>query len=219
MPHDIHESVGLRLWRQSIALALLLFVYSLSYALLYVGTFSLVPLATAFAMTGGLLIGLSFALSGICFYTNIIDSAIMYRKYFGILGWCFALLYSVMLVFLYPDLYGYGLFTRLGTPEVWLGLTAMGILTVMTLVSNTAMMRHLGGSRWKFIMHLGYGAYALLIARAVLLEGSSWLRWLEALRGLPPPRLLLSIYAAAVIALRISIPLTKWRRNRARLGS
>ena len=207
------QQITQQFWRHTFAAAVLIYVYALSYTLLYSSTFSIVPVVTAVALTGGILIGLSFALSGICFYTNIFDKTISYRKYFGLIGYYFALTYSILLIFIYPDLYGTGLLSRLYEPEVLLGLLAMGILTSMTIASNVTVIRKLGSKKWHLIMNMGYVAYVLLIARAIVLEHHIWINWFITPAGLPPPRLMLSIYAIAVILLRVSIPITKHFRK------
>ncbi len=209
------QQITQQYWRRTFAATLLVFVYALSYTLLYSSNFSILPVVTAIALTGGLLIGLSFALSGICFYTNIFDKTIIYRKYFGLVGYYLALLYSVLLIFIYPDLYGPGLLFRWYEPEVLLGLLAMTILSLMTISSNVKVIRMLGSKRWHLIMSMGYVAYALLICRAIVLEHEIWLGWLLHPGGLPPPRLMLSTYALVVILLRLSIPIAKQLRKRA----
>lgn len=203
-----------QLWRHTFAATILIYVYALSYALLYSSTFSNVPMVTATALTGGMLIGLSFALSGICYYTNIFDTFIIYRKYIGLTGYFMALIYALALPVLYPDLYGSGLLSRWYEPEILLGITAMAIFTIMTIASHVKIIRMLGSRKWKLIMSCGYFAYTLLIVRAYILEHTVWIEWFTHPAGLPPPRLLLSIYAVSVILLRLSIPISKYLHHR-----
>jgi len=59
--------------------------------------------------------------------------------------------------------------------------------------------------RWQTVMHMGYVAYGLLILRAIDLELLVWTDWLSSPQGLPPPRLLLSLFATAVIVARLSV--------------
>lgn len=54
-------------------------------------------------------------------------------------------------------------------------------------------------------MRFGYVAFATLVIRAGMLEGQDWLAWLEPLNGLPPPRFVLSIFAAIVLLARLML--------------
>ncbi|MFN8639727.1 MAG: hypothetical protein U0360_09790 [Dehalococcoidia bacterium] len=140
----------------------------------------------------------------------------MYRRTFGLLGFVFASLHALSLVALQPDRYGWGLASHFWSVDVLLGLTAMAILGAMAAVSNERAVRLIGARRWKSALRLGYGAYALLVVRAVFIEGGDWWEWLRALDNVPPPRLIISMLAIAVLALRLAMELSIRHHRQAR---
>jgi len=81
----------------------------------------------------------------------------------------------------------------------------MIILTAMATLSNRAAIARLGVRGWKRFMRLGYVAYLALVVRAALLEGDVWLTWLADPVWLPPPRLLLSMFATMVLLSRLAL--------------
>jgi DMSO/TMAO reductase YedYZ heme-binding membrane subunit len=189
-------------------LVALLYVYGADRAL------SSVSLSKALAATGGLLIGFSFALSGFAYYFNFLDTKVAYRKYLGLVGFWFAFIYALSLFLVDPDKYFFGFFANLLTADVLLGLGAMGILTFMALISRTKAMQWLGPQRWRKCLRLGYLAYALLVVRAVVVEWDVWTAWAENPAGrLPPPRLILSIFAVAVLLFRGSMLVSQYLRK------
>lgn len=212
---DIHaRELRLRLWRNAWAVALVAFSLSWLYQLAYGDNPSWYTFAKALAGSGGLLIAASFALSGFCYYFDFLDTKLGYRKYLGLIGYYLALAYAVLLVVLYPELYGFNLLKRLGEAEVVLGLAAMAILTVMAALSNTKVMIALGPQMWRQCLRLGYLAMFLLVVRAYLIENEKWLAWLSAPQGLPPSRLVLSIIDLAVIGLRGSMLVSQYLKRR-----
>ncbi|MBI5037481.1 MAG: ferric reductase-like transmembrane domain-containing protein [Candidatus Kerfeldbacteria bacterium] len=204
--------VNLRMWRSAILLAFGILVVLVGYVYLYNDGLTALAWSQAVAGTAALMIGISFALSGIGYWWDFLDARVGYRKYYGLVGYYFALLHSVMLLFIFPNRYWYGFFENFFTPNIILGLIAMTILTMMAIVSNNWAMRRLGPIHWRQLLRLGYLAYALLIVRALYIEGGNWLAWLRSFDGLPPPRLIVSICAAAVIIFRGSVFISKKAR-------
>lgn len=203
-------AIELKSWGKSIAYALIFFCFFTWYVFVYFGSFTLVAVSLIFAATGAVLIGSSFALSGIGYYFNFLDKEVYERKYLGLLGYFFALTYTFMLPFVNPELYWYGIPKNLFSADYILGIGAMLILTMMAIISNKSMMLKVGPQRWRKLLRLGYVAYAMLIARAIVVEGRVWYVWFfELSMSLPPPRLLISIFAALVILLRISVGISK----------
>jgi len=208
------QSVVAKMWRTSIYVGCVVAAVFILYTYIYEGGFSLVGVSKAVAGTAAVMIGLSFALSGIGYYFDFLDKKIAYRKYFGLVGFWLALAYSVLLLFVDPEKYFYGFFDHLGSAEVLLGLGAMCILTAMTIVSNPWGIKRLGAARWRRILHLGYLAYAFLIIRAYILEHTVWGDWIAVPSGLPPPRLVVTIFAVAVIAFRGSMIISVFLKRR-----
>lgn len=198
-----------RLWYRSIFFTGVVFGFFVLYSLLYTGDVSALMLSRAVAGTGGTLIGLSFLLSSICYFFDFADTKIGYRKYLGLIGYFFALTYSFMLLYVDPDRYFFGFFRNVFTADFLLGLTAMIIFTGMAIISNSSMMMKIGPTRWRVLLRFGYLAYGLLVVRAVILEQYEWGMWLSTFATLPPPRLLLSIFAIMVIGMRLAVVISK----------
>ncbi|HCM67665.1 MAG: hypothetical protein A2898_00545 [Candidatus Kerfeldbacteria bacterium RIFCSPLOWO2_01_FULL_48_11] len=210
------QSVVFRMWRGSIVLAMGCFAVLSVYVYIYDGVMTLATVSKAVAGTAALMIGASFVMSGFAYYFDFLDTKIGYRKYFGLVGFWLALLYSVMLLFIDPDRYFYGFFENIGTADFIFGLSSMAILTVMAIISNAPMMRWLGTQRWRQLLRLGYLAYTLLIVRAIAVEWDSWSEWWRDPNGLPPPRLAISVIATLIILFRGSMIVVSWNRRRSK---
>ncbi len=182
----------------------LVYVYFLGDSLTY-----LISWSKAVAGTSAVLLGMSLSLSSFGYYFDFLDRHIIYRKYFGLVGFWTALLYSIMLLFVNPARYFYGFFENLLSADFIFGLSAMIIFTFMAIISNNWAIRWLGSERWRFFLGLGYVAYALLVIRAVFIEGHLWIEWLDTVNGLPPARLLISCYAVSVLLFRASVPIAR----------
>jgi DMSO/TMAO reductase YedYZ heme-binding membrane subunit len=206
------KSNSLGMWVKTDIFGCAVFLIGLGYMYLYRGTIDTTVLSENLAFTGGILIGLSFALSGITFFYNFLDSKLKYRKYIGLLGYYFAVAYTVTLILRFPDRYWFQLASSFFTFEVQLGIAAMAILTFMAVISqNWAALRL--GRHWRPLLRLGYLAYALLIIRAVIVEGAGWQLWAEKFETVPPPRLLLTLYALLVIALRLILEIALQKKK------
>lgn len=190
------------MWRNSIVFSFGLYLLVLAYVWTYTSSFSFVVVSNAAAGTGGLLIGLSFALSGLSYFFNVFDAKLQYRKYLGLIGYWFALFYTISIVYRYPESYITNFASTMREPQAIIGFVAMTILTGMMIISHSFWMKLLG-RHWREFLRLGYFAYGLLMLRAFLLEQESWAAWIEAPSGLPPMRLVLSIFALSVILLRL----------------
>lgn len=197
-----------KLWLKSLPFTLGVFDFWLIYVWISRGRVTLLEISNVVAATAGILIGLSLGLSGLCYFFNVFDRFIIFRKYLGLTGYFLALFYSFLLLSLNPEHYFFGFWNNLLSPDFILGLGAMTILTMMALISTRAAIVALG-RYWRPLMRLGYLAYFLLVLRAIVLEYGIWLDWLNSLDSLPPPRLLLSLFAVGVITLRIALQLAK----------
>lgn len=204
----------LKAWIKSAIYGIIVFCVFLGYVSVYYGTLHMTAVSAAVAAAAAVMIGSSFALSGIAYYFDFLDREIFFRKYIGLIGYFMALAYSLMLPVVNPDIYFTGIPRNLFSTDYLLGLSAMAILTMMAVISNKKMMLKLGPKRWRHLLQLGYLAYMLLITRAIVIEGHVWIVWFSELKGLPPPRLVISIFAAAVILLRISVTVSKYIKEK-----
>lgn len=189
-------------WRKSIGFLCLIYCVGVVYGAIYRNAVNVAVWSEAMAFCGGVLIGISFVLAPMSYFFNFLDKEVRYRKYLGLLGFYMAFLYSVSLMFRFPQKYFWGLPTYFLETEVVLGLGAMSIFSLMAVVSGPFGMKLLG-HHWRAVLRTGYLGYFFLVVRAVLVEGSVWQNWLVRFDTLPPPRLLLSIFAILVIIARL----------------
>lgn len=194
------------MWEKTVPFAVGLYIFSVSYNWLYLGHLSWAGASEALALTGGILIGLSFALSGMTFFFNFIDDKLKYRKELGVLGFFIALGYSVTLAARFPERYIFNLAKHIFDAEVILGLLAMSIFAGMFIISRQFIARRLGGL-WRPLLRVGYLATLFLILRAFILEFAGWQLWFAAMDRVPPPRLMITIFSIWVILLRIALEL------------
>lgn len=207
--HIFHPSFKGKMWLETSYIAFSLYVLFVVATYFLDGTWALLTFSKALGGTAAVCIAVSFALSGFCYYFDFLDQKLVYRKYFGLLGYWFALLYSLSLLLVNPERYFFGFLKNFFTADFILGLTAMAIFTFMAFISNAWAMKALGPQNWRRALRAGYFGWFLLVVRAYLLEKELWTHWIKNLDGFPPPRLLLSLMAGGVIVLRLSIEISK----------
>lgn len=210
------HSLSGRMWTHSWLLAFGTASLFVVYVYFLDGSLStLLSWSKVVAGTSAVALGISLSLGSIGYYFDFLDKQVLYRKYLGLVGFWLALFYSVMLLFVNPSRYFFGFFDNLGSADFIFGLAAMAIFTMMALISNIPMMKWLGPERWRSLLSLGYVAYALLVIRAIFIEGDMWLRWWQTMdSGLAPARLVISLFAVVVLLLRVSVPVSKFIRSK-----
>lgn len=209
--------------RSTAGLSLALFLFAFWYLMLTEPESLLVILNKAFADTAILLISLSFALSGICYFWDFFDTKIIYRKYLGLAGFAFALSHGILSfvyyfywkpsgyenspIFQADYLWPYGSFL---IPNIWAfvsGLSALAIFSIMAAISNQYAMQEIGGVWWRRALRVGYLALVLGIIHfgiknigewGVLLQSGSSL-------SLPPLNFIVFLAALATILLRLGL--------------
>lgn len=152
-----------------------------------------------------LLIGLSFALSGICYFWNFADTLIMYRKDLGLNGFYLALTHTILVLirrpvssFLEPE--------RIG--PFMAAVLSLLIFTVMASVSNRYAITALGGVAWRRVLRFGYVAYILGLIHAGMLGIDRWIAWVlttptSMATLLPPMSFMVFIFGCFVLGLRL----------------
>jgi DMSO/TMAO reductase YedYZ heme-binding membrane subunit len=218
---DPRAALAKKLWGHSLLIAAGAAAFFVVYISILDGPFTLVSFAKVMAGMANFLFAMSLSLSSLGYYFNFLDSKVVYRKYLGLLGYFAALTYTLLLVILRPERYGYGLADYFWTSDVLLGLTAMAIFTGMAIISNDKAMLMIGPLRWRNLLRFGYLAFFLLVLRAVLNESQPigadalpeyWSAYFQSLDTLPPVRLLFSFVALSVIFFRLAVEFDKWRK-------
>ncbi len=163
-------------------------------------------LSFALAASASFMFALSLSASSFSYYIGWPNMKDGYQKQIGVMAYWLALIYSLTLPYLYPELYWYGLKDNILTPDVILGTTAMIIFTAMTAINSKFLSPYVTWDTIKFVLSLGFIAYAMLIMRAVFIEWPLYEEWFRTLDGFPPGRLVLSVVGMGVLFLRLSIP-------------
>jgi len=190
-------------WKKSFCLSVGLFAILFPYCVSYFGGLSSKSFFAAIAGTGGFTLGVSFGLISAIRYLNAPREWMKYRREIGIVGYLYALLYTLSALVISPDQYFDDFPSRLLAIPTLLGIGSMAVMSVMLLISNHAARVLLGFKCWKCVMRFGYVAFAALVLRAGIIEGQDWLAWFEHPNGLPPPRFVLSVFAVIVLVARV----------------
>jgi len=191
--------------KKTLALSSGWFVIFLLYRWAYDGTLTLDGIHGAFSGTACILIGMSLGLSSTVHFLRLPRRYLTYRRVLGITGYLHALTYTIVLFLRSKEQYLADFPAYLLTVPAMLGFFSMAILTLMALSSNNAAVTLFGVRYWKKIMRLGYAAYAALVIRAAWTDGDDWFAWLASPAGLPPPRLVLSVFASICIVARLAM--------------
>lgn len=169
--------------------------------------FTLTTISVTLAATASFMYAISFSSSSFSYYIGWPNMRDGYQKQIGVFAFFGSLAYSITLLFLYPETYYYGFWDNLWTANVSLGLMAMFIFGLMTVINSKPVAKYFSWDTIKAVLGLGFLGYALLVLRAAIVEGDLWIYWLTTFEGEVPGRLLLSVVAIGVLLLRLSIPL------------
>ena len=230
----------IKLWINSIVTGGLIFAFLTWYQILSSNETNPWYLANqAAAQTGILLMTVSFAMSGIVYFWDFADHYLLYRKYWGLVGFGFALVHGLysftnyMLaqyqicidfiplnagcintgafdLFLNWKIFG---FTINNFIAFTFGLTALLIFTFMAAISNSWATRKLG-KYWRWCLRLGYLALIFGALHAGIKRAAVWQYWLTHFEPfLPPLSLLTSILIIFTLLLRIILQISLIRKS------
>lgn len=198
-----------KLWVDVALYSVIILVVVCLYYFVQQGNFTYRITNRAIADVGMLLIGLSMALSGLCYFWNFADRFIIYRKHLGVAGFAYALAHSVLSLFFMPEYFPF--------PDYYLeqnnllsflsALTALLIYAGMTLISNRYAIKELGGKIWRNLLRIGYIAYFLTIIHFGLRGYPFWLRWFigQSDTVFPSFGLIVFTFGTAVLLIRIAL--------------
>ena len=91
-----------KLWIDTWTFSIFVFIAGSLYLLVQHGDFDLHAVNNVFAITALILIGLSMALSGLCYFWDFVVTKIIYRKHLGVTGFAWGVLHAIMTLFFYP---------------------------------------------------------------------------------------------------------------------
>jgi hypothetical protein len=209
-----YQDIEKRMWQETGIITLALFCTWSAFVFSLTAIISLAALAQVLAGVSGVLLAMSFSLSSFGYYCNFLDTKLIYRKYLGLAGYFVALAYVLTMATQNPKFYIFGFTKNFFTADIFLGSIAMAIFTVMALISNKKALAMLGALRWKFILGLGYIAYALLVLRGILLDQALWTAWFAEPSTALSVRMILTVLGTLVLCFRASVPFHKLCYNK-----
>lgn len=160
----------------------------------------------AAADTGIILMGFSMLQSSLSYYFNFMDHAMIYRKYFGLTGFAFAVTHIIQSWSAFTSLFSLESWTA-GIPwPFFTGLSALLIFTSMAVISNTALSTMMGTANWRRALRVGYLGVVFVLSHVVLLKSSRWITWFEGGMKTPPSlSLLVSVFMVIVVVMRLML--------------
>ena len=211
----------------SIIFAHLILILVIFYYYLSESSFDLHYFNKSLASTAVILIGLSFALSGLCYFWDFADTKLLYRKFIGIVGFGTGLLHAYISLLFYInkmeysgsnfDLYNKWNFYGFDVSNVYafiFGLIALIIFAFMTGISNRYATVELGGQRWRIFLRTGYIALFLILLHFSIKNYTNWLLWFESGNLWPPMNLILVIFIFLVFFLRAALEIDINRKKK-----
>lgn len=208
-----------RLWGMSIGFGIISFLAALLYIQLSGEASGIESVNRSLGVAAVLAVGASFALSGLCYFWNFVDTKIVYRKFVGIVGLDLALLHAGLSWYLYASPehggvnYSFGHIWNVGGIAISnfttfiFGLLALFIFFAMFMASRSFIMPRLGGKLWREILRTGYVGLFFAAIHFSIKRSSVWASWFESKEPsiLPPSSLLMLIFIVGVIALRLAL--------------
>jgi len=185
----------------------------LGYSVLQMEQLSLRVWNRSFADAGMFLIGMSFALSGLCYFFNFLDTKILYRRDLGLNGF-----YLVTAHGLYSFLFNkFTPWFKYFESDRLLAFVPAAISLLlffgMALISNKYAAKKFGGEKWRSLLRLGYIAYFLGAAHAILWGFDDWMEWFGN-NSLPPVSLIMAVFVGLVLLLRIALWLALKKKSK-----
>lgn len=191
-------------WSQTFFFAVIIFLFASFYQFLQYKNYNLYLINKSLADTAVILIGFSFALSGIAFFTPFLKNVLVYRKQLGVIGFFTGIIHVLITVFFLSRIFPFpSYFLSNPTPFIFSTLTVV-LFTIMTVVSNFGIPQKIGGKNWRRILRTGYLGIVFLIFHFGILNFQSWLFWLRnPLSDLPPMTFFLFLFFLFVLILRL----------------
>jgi DMSO/TMAO reductase YedYZ heme-binding membrane subunit len=196
-----------KLFKDTLLFSALMFAIVSLYLIIGSQDYTLAIANRAFADTGFIIIGLSFAVSNAAKFLPGVASKVMYRRDLGLAGFAFVVAHGVTSLFLLSNLFPF--------PEYYLeqshilpflfAVYAFLIYLDMALISNNLAIRLLGGQTFRTLLRFGYAAYIFSTLHFALKQYSEWITWIQTFNPvLPPEGLLLFLFGLVVLGLRIA---------------
>lgn len=159
------------------------------------------------AWTSVILIGLSFALSGICYFWDFADTKIIYRKHLGVVGYHYGIIHFLLTIYIIAqrsNIFEYFASDELFWPFL-LGVLALMYFAFMTMISSQYLVHELGSHRWRVLLRIGYVAFFLVVLHYGIQSWPYWVRWWEKKTFPPSISLVIFVFSILVFVLRLAL--------------
>lgn len=196
-----------QLWLNTFTFGVVSYALMTLYIFLRGDPFDLYNVNRVIAGVSLFLIGLSFILSGVCYFWDKLDSFIVYRKYLGLLGFGMAVAHIFVTVLYLQERYALDQWLTTRIVPFLLGLGSTIIFTFMAAISTQWAAKKIGGRWWRKILRWGgYIAYILLLGHVVMAKQYGWNRWLENMdTWMPPLSMLGVVFIVVVLGMRVAL--------------
>lgn len=198
-----------KLWWDITLYSLVIFIIISLYLFATQGKYDLRSFSRATANVGVILIGLSFMLSGLCYFWNFADHFIIYRKQLGVIGFLYTLIHAAVVLFRSASLNVLIPTSISNARDIALISAEIAIIMYigMILVSTKFVIHEIGGQRWRQFLRAGYIAFILSLIHMYFQGSSFWLSWLTGKSSaiFPSIGLLVFLFGMGVVVLRIRL--------------
>jgi DMSO/TMAO reductase YedYZ heme-binding membrane subunit len=157
-----------------------------------------------FALTGFVMIGISFAISGITYFTNFLDRSLLIRKNIGIVGFWLIFIHFIISFFFLSDTFSFNYYMK-NLFSFSFALSSLILLAIMTVISIQKLMILIGPKKWRLLLrYLGYTAYLLGLIHFAQKNYISWYDWcISGFGSMPELNFIVFIFGIFIFLLRI----------------
>ena len=198
----------IKLWINAILFGFFVLLLCSLYQFVRAGEFNLRIFNQSIADAGMIVIGVSFALSGLTYFWDFLDSKLKYRKYIGLVGFYLILMHGLISLFGLSDNFPFPEYYLLShnITAFLLALGSLLYLIFMAIISNSSVAQKLGGILWRKLLRVGYLAYLLGFLHYASKKYVGWQYWLTSEgKLLPPLSLIVTLFVIWVFALRLAL--------------
>ncbi len=157
------------------------------------------------AATAGFMLATSFSASSFSYFFGWPNMRDGYQKQIGVTAFWLCFFYCIGLLIVEPEIYFYGFWDNLATPNFILGLSAMTIFGLMVGINSGPIAPYVSWDTIRLFLNLGFFGYGILVMRAIFLEFPLWVEWMTTFSGLPTNRFILSMLAVTVLLMRLTV--------------
>ncbi len=164
----------------------------------------------AIAVASVILIGISYLIGPFArFWPKKFAPSLYLRKYFGLVGFGFAALHSIISLILFSPAYYAKFFSAdgklnfTGELSMLFGVIALFIFSIVAITSIPSVESSVDKKKWLVVQRLGYAAFAFVMLHVLVMGLEGWLKPETWPGGLLPMSLIAFIVIALTLLIRI----------------